>query len=103
MRASEFCVNRQLPQESDGVALAHLCLTEIGRPSKGEENHLLASLGADVKVHGHYPDAGDLLDHRLHDWMGRFDQMGPRSLEQIPPVFGGKRFDQSCSAAAKTP
>ena len=50
-------------------------------------------------------DAGDLLDHRLHDWTGRFDQVGPHSLKQIPPVFGGKRFDQvlfgCCQDASK--
>ena len=82
-----------------------LCFPEIRRPSEGEEHDLLASYGADVMVHGHDLDAGALLDHRLHDWTGRFDQMGPYSLEQIPPVFGRKRFDQvlfgCCQDASK--
>ena len=39
-------------------------------------------------------DAGDLLDHRLHDRTGRFNQMGPHLLEQVPPLFGRKRLDQ---------
>lgn len=61
---------------------------------EGEENDLLASYGADVVVHGHDLDAGDLLDHRLHNWPGRFNQMAPYLLHQVPPLFGGKRLDQ---------
>ena len=39
-------------------------------------------------------DAGDLLDHRFHDRTGRFDQMGPHLLEQVPSLLGRKRLDQ---------
>ena len=63
------------------VHMQSLPLTEIGRLGQGEENDLLAGYCADVMVHGHDLDAGDLLDHRLHDWTGRFDQIGPHSLE----------------------
>lgn len=44
-------------------------------------------------VHCHDLDAGDLLDHRLQDWTGRFNQMGPYLLQQVPPLFGWKRLD----------
>ena len=67
--------------------LFHLCFTEVKRPGKGEKNHLLAGLGADVMVQGHDLDAGDLLDHRLHDWTGRFNQVGPYLLEQVSPLI----------------
>ena len=50
--------------------------------------------GADVVVQGQHLDAGDLLDHRFHDRPGRFDQMGPHLLEQVPPLLGRKRLDQ---------
>ena len=39
-------------------------------------------------------DAGDLLDHRFHDRTGRFDQMGPHLLQQVPSLLGRKRPDQ---------
>ena len=74
--------------------LLHLCFTEVRRPGEGEKNNLLAGYGADVMVHGHDLAADDLLDHRLHDWTGRFDQMGPYLLQQVPPFLGGKRLDQ---------
>ena len=45
-------------------------------------------------VHGHDLYSGDLLDHRLHDWPGRFNQMGPNLLQQVPPPFGWKRLGQ---------
>ena len=45
-------------------------------------------------VQGHDLDAGDFLDHRLHDWTGRFNQMGPYLLQQVPPLFSGKQLDQ---------
>ena len=45
-------------------------------------------------VQGQHLDAGDLLDHRFHDRPGRFDQMGPHLLEQVPPLLGRKRLDQ---------
>ena len=61
---------------------------------EGEENHLLASCGADVMMHGYDLDAGDLVDHSFQDRTGRFNQMGPYLLEQVPPLFGGKRPDQ---------
>jgi hypothetical protein len=70
--------------------LFHLCFTEVRRLGQGEKNHLLASCGANVVVHGHDLDASDLLDHRCHDWTGRFNQMNPNLLEQVPPLFGGK-------------
>ena len=56
--------------------LFHLCITRFRRPGKSEENDFLAGFCADVMVHGQYFDTGDLLDHRLHDWTGRFDQAG---------------------------
>jgi len=78
----------------DSKTLSRLRFTEIRRPGKGEENHLLAGCGADVMVHGHDLDAGDLMDHRFHDRSGRFDQMGPNLLQQVPALFGRKRLDQ---------
>jgi hypothetical protein len=45
-------------------------------------------------VHGYDLDAGDLLDHRLDDGSGRFNQMGPYLFQQVPPLFGWKRLDQ---------
>ena len=80
-----------------------LGFTEIRRLGKSEKNHLLASHGADVMVHGHNLDASDLLDHRLHDWTGRFNQMGPNLLQQVPPLFGGKRFDQLLLGCGQDP
>ena len=50
------------------------CFTEVGRPGEGEKNHFLAGSGTDVTVHNHDLDAHDLLDHRLHDRTGRFNQ-----------------------------
>ena len=38
--------------------------------------------------------AGDLLDHCLHEWPRRFDQMGPHLFEQVPPLLGRERLDQ---------
>jgi hypothetical protein len=70
------------------------CFTALRRPGEGEENHLLTGDGADVMVHGHNLDAGDLRDHRLQDWTGRFNQMAPYLLQQVSPLFGGKRLDQ---------
>ena len=57
-------------------------------------NDLLAGCGADIMVQGQHLDAGDLLDHRFHDRAGRFDQMGPHLLQQVPPLLGRKRLDQ---------
>ena len=65
-----------------------------GRLGQGEENDLLAGDGADIMVQGQHLDAGDLLDHRFHDRTGRFDQMGPHLLQQVPPLLGRKRLDQ---------
>ena len=45
-------------------------------------------------MHGYDLDAGDLLDHRLDDGSGRFNQMGPYLFQQVPPLFGWKRLDQ---------
>ena len=39
-------------------------------------------------VQADYLDAGDLLDQRLNEWLGRFDQMGPYLLEKIPSLLG---------------
>ena len=75
------------------ATLFHLCFTEVRRPGEGEDNHLLASFCADVVVHGHDLDAGDLFDHRLQDRPCGFNQMGPNLLQQVPPLFGGMRLD----------
>ena len=72
----------------------HLRFAEIRRLDKGEYNDLLTGDGTDVVVQAQDLDASDLLDHRLHDWPGHFEQVGPRLLEQIPPLLGRKRFDQ---------
>ena len=45
-------------------------------------------------VHGHDLDAGDLSDHRFEDWTGRFNQVGPYLLQQVPPFLGRERLDQ---------
>jgi hypothetical protein len=76
---------------------------EIGRLGEGEENDLFAGYGADVMVQGHDFNAGDLLDHRLHDWTGRFNQMGPYLLQQVPPLFGWKRLDQVLLGCGQDP
>src|SRR5580700_7090026 len=39
-------------------------------------------------VQAHYLDAGDFLDYRLQERLRRFDQVGPYSLEQVPPLLG---------------
>jgi len=57
------------------------------------KNHLFAGDGANVMVQGHDLDAGDLLDHGLHDWTGRFNQMGPYLLQQVSPLLSRKRLD----------
>jgi hypothetical protein len=88
---------RQLPAAmvpTHPRTLFYSCFTEIRRPSEGEENDLLAGYGANVMVRGYDLDAGDLLDHRLHDWTGRFNQMAPYLLQQVPPPFGWKRLGQ---------
>ena len=82
----------------DGVpthpeTLFHLCFTEIRRPGKGEENHLLAGYGTDVVVQGHDLDAGNLRDRRFQDRTSRFNQMRPYLLEQVPPLRV-ERLDQ---------
>ena len=77
----------------DGAAISSLRRGKW-RLGKGEENDLLAGYGADIVVQGQHLDAGDLLDHRFHDRTGRFDQMGPHLLEQVPPFLGRKRLDQ---------
>ena len=74
-----------------------------GRLGKGKENDLFAGYGADVVVQGQHLHAGDLLDHRLHDRTGRFDQMGPDLFEQVPPLSASNDLTSCCSAAVKTP
>src|SRR5271165_3530822 len=61
---------------------------------QSEEHDLLASHGADVMVQAAHFDAGNLLDHRLHERPSGFEQMGPDLLEQVPPLLGRKRLDQ---------
>ena len=39
-------------------------------------------------------DAGDVLDHRPHDWARRFDQLRPDLLEQIPSSLWRERLGQ---------
>ncbi len=90
------------PQAARGIqpeTLFRLCFTEVRRPGEGEENDLLAGYRADVVVHGHDLDAGDLLDHRFQNWTGRFNQMGPNLLQQVSPLCSRKRFDQVLDAA----
>jgi hypothetical protein len=53
--------------------LLFLCFAEKRRLGQGEEHHFFARKGADVVVHAQHLDAGDLLDHRLHDRPRRFD------------------------------
>ena len=74
--------------------LSHLCLTAVRRPGEGKKDYLFASYRADVVVHTHDVDTRGLLYHRLHDWTGRFDQMGPHLFQQVPAFFGRKRLDQ---------
>ena len=45
-------------------------------------------------MHAQHLDAGDLLDHRLHDRPGRFDQLGADLFEQISAFLGRERLDQ---------
>ncbi len=71
-----------------------LRLNEIRRLSQGEENDLLAGNGADVMVQAQHLNAGDLVEHRFEDRTGRFNQMGPHLLQQVPPFLGRKRLDQ---------
>ncbi len=70
-----------------------LRFAEVRRAGEREKNDLFADFGADVMVHGHDRDASNLLDHCLHDGASRFEQLGSQPLEQIPSVFGRKRFD----------
>ena len=81
---------RRLPKHPETL----FCFTENRRLGEGEENHLLAGCCADVMVQGHHLDAGDLLNHRLQDRTGCFNQMGSHLLEQVPSLFGGQRLDQ---------
>ena len=70
--------------------LFHLCFPAVRRPGKGKENDLLAGFRADVMVHGHDCDASDILDHRFEDRTGRFNQMCPYLLQQVPAFSGAK-------------
>ena len=88
------CVGSRGHGQATPEPLFLLCVAKSRRLGKGKENHLLAGCGADVMVQGHHLDAGDLLDHRFHDRTGRFDQMGPYLLQQVPPLLSGKRLDQ---------
>ena len=45
-------------------------------------------------VQAEHLDAGDLLDHRLHERPRGFEQMGPDLLEQVSPLLGRERLDQ---------
>ncbi len=45
-------------------------------------------------MHGQDLDAGNPLDHRLHDWPGRFCQFGPHLFEQVLSLLGRELFDQ---------
>ncbi len=73
--ARSIAANRVMAIPTHPETLFHLRFTEIRRPGKCEKNDLLAGLNADIMVHGHNLDAGEILDHRLHDWAGRFDQV----------------------------
>ncbi len=55
---------------------------------QGQDNERFAGHRADVVVQAHHLDVGDILDHRLHERLRRFDQLGPYLLEQIPPLLG---------------
>ena len=45
-------------------------------------------------VQAQHLDAGDFLDHRLHDRPRRFDQLRPDLFEQVPLLLGRQRLDQ---------
>jgi len=83
--------------------LSLLGLTEVRRLGQGEENDLLAGDGADVMVQAQDLDASDLVDHRFQDRTGRFDQVGPYLLEQVPPFLGRKRLDQLLFGGGQNP
>src|SRR5208337_2391209 len=61
---------------------------------QSEEHDLFTGHGADVMVQAEHLDAGNLLDHRLHERPRGFEQMGPHLLEQVSPLLGWERLDQ---------
>ena len=71
-----------------------LGFADLRRVNQGEEHDLFAGHGADVMVQAEHFDAGDLLDHRLHQRPRRFEEMGPDLLEQVPPLLGRERLDE---------
>ena len=80
--------------QSESEPLSILGLTEIRRLGEGKEKDLLAGDGADVVVQASHLDAGDLLHHHFQQRTGRFDQVSPYLLEQVPPFLAGERLDQ---------
>ena len=70
---------------------ARLCFLRLavrGWLGQGQDNERFAGHGADVVMQAHHLDSGDLLDHRLHERLRRFDQMAPYLLEQVPRLLG---------------
>jgi hypothetical protein len=63
---------------SGGSPDASLCFLRLpvnGRLGRGQDNECLAGHCADVVMQAHQLDAGDFLDHRLHERQRRFNQL----------------------------
>ena len=71
-----------------------LDFADLRRVDQGEEHDLFTGHGTDVMVHAEHLDAGDLLDHRLHQRPRGLEEMGPDLLEQVPPLLGRERLDE---------
>ena len=71
-----------------------LGFADLRRVNQGEEHDLFTGHGTDVMVHAEHPDAGDLLDHRLHQRPRGLEEMGPDLLEQVPALLGRERLDE---------
>jgi hypothetical protein len=46
-------------------------------------NDLFAGSGADIVMHGHRLDVGDLPEHSFQDRTGSFNQISPHLLQQV--------------------
>ncbi len=97
--AKPLAQHARLSGSSGATASSHRRVTsssfrENSAFRQGEEHDLLAGDGADVVVHADDLDAGDLLDHRLHERSRSFEKMRAHLFEQVSPFLGRQRLDQ---------